>query len=283
MGDGTSNTFKIVLIMVSILLLSAVVFLIGLILGSNSSDGENGGVTNNFENKTQEQRTETIKDNERETRSQTDDGTQEQTGINNVNQVSNGRERLFLGLSLNGSTTNGGNGKLKSNFSVNPDGENVVVFYDDRGIKTNEFKGTFADDGTSEGVIIIYDRNGNERTEERGTFNGSFIVKDGKLNGKGRIILYDRWSKVDLKGTIKDNKLNGPGEFIYYDENGIKIGEFKGSFKDNKLNGPGVLISYYENGNKKGEHRGTFKEHRLMRGEIIFYYEDGTIKERKKI
>ena len=194
-----NNILKIILIVVGVLALGFVLFFL---FGSDSYDRENGGgVTDDsfIKNKTQEegtqtengmqeQGTETIKDNERETQPQAEindnqvsptpsptEETQEQTDIND-NQ-DNGRESL-----ISDKLEYYDDGKLKSNYSVNSDGEGWVFKY--------YVKSEVSISGLANTLNLL------DLLE---------IIKDKELNGKGEIISYyeERGKAVEFRGTFK--------------------------------------------------------------------------------
>ena len=96
------------------------------------------------------------------------------------------------------------------------------------------------------------------------------------VNSDGEIIDYMIIKGKVSRGNLKDGMLNGRGEIIDYTLRDEKR-EYKGTFKNNKLNGEGEIVHYYGNGNKCVEMKGTFRDMELVKGEIIFYDENGEV------
>lgn len=115
-----------------------------------------------------------------------------------------------------------------------------------------------------EGGILDNNKNGlGIYKTENAELQGNFV--QNKLNGKGKIIFYD---KTIHEGLFKDNILNGYGKITLADGS-----SYEGNFVDNKLNGKGIYI--FSNGNK---FEGEFKENKFYGQGILYYLKGGTLK-----
>ena len=233
MDDRINKTFKIIFVW-GMVVFGVMILFFGLIY----SDRGNGGGVVNVEQETQPQT--------QERKKETIEG--RGGGVVNVEQETQPQtqERKKETIEGRGDVLEYyDDGTLKSNYSVNSDGEGVFVFYHDNGNRKEERKGTFRNNELyGQGEIISYAYNGLDiNSRKKGHFissslNGQgeyvvYYVKLGRVHPQewvgtffndvfiqGQFIRYHMGDKIEEKGRFNEKGRLTDGERIYYDENG---------------------------------------------------------------
>lgn len=99
-------------------------------------------------------------------------------------------------------------------FLLGSNSGDVLRYYDDGTLKSN-----FSVNSEGEGAFTLYYENGNKKEEETGTFRGN------RLDGRGEMTFYyeNGNKEAEIKGIFKNGILQEGDEVVYYDEDGSQI------------------------------------------------------------